>query len=214
MNKPKAPKPPAFQGQRNRQAISEQLKQLAGLIYVTDPDGVTIEELATDPRLEGVSPHTLRSWQQAGGWTKKRAQMWKAVENKARQRMTTVLATAQTAALRQFLEVRNVVLAHILGERDKEGNWVIMPVAPKSLEGLIKSLIELTEKQFELTNRVGSEMVAAVAGGNRRDPLVPATGRAIEEVRQMARAQTRQRRALREGQQDEGPQPSVDKSGA
>ena len=190
-----------FQGDRKR-PHGDALRMAAGFLYVSDPDGISVADLRTDPRFKHVPETTLQNWATADGWTQWREDLHKKARAKAESQLTSMLAQAQIGQLRTNFQVRDVLLAHIFGERDADGKWLIYPTAPKSLEGLVKVYLELSDKQLELARSLGSEIVPGGAGGSaggRNGAMLPVTGRTRDEVRALARQVTQQRRVERQG---------------
>ena len=191
--------PPTFQG--NRQAVkarhSDELRELAKTLYVTDQQGLTAKELATDERLRGVPQSTIERWRKDDGWNDARAKFRDQVQRRVMAKMQTAQAHAQIAAAKDLNQVRNVLLGHIHGVTDSAGNVLIEPVQPKSLEGAVRALKEVTVTQMNLGKQLSETALGGGAepGARRRDPLAIASGRGVDEVRKQARLMTQKRRS-------------------
>lgn len=125
------------------------LRAEAGLIYVGHPIGISIEDLAQDPRFAEVSAQTLSRWARVDRWTERRIafiEEWKA---EARKRLAGQLAQARLDELDFLSEIASSGLQKIREDA----------VAPKSLEGLMRATVEALKYKDELRQRIGDTVI-------------------------------------------------------
>lgn len=185
-------------------------RQLAKLIYISDPNGLTLEELITDPKLSHIPLSVLSDWAQEDSWNSERAKLWREIESKVKQQFTKGLVRAHSEALGHLGAVYQMLLARLTGEQNPDGTWTLPPPV-RSFETGAKTLIELQKAQIELAENMSRAASADLNDNLRRDPLVPVSGDTVENLRRQARGLTTQRRKDREQTPQGG---AVDKVGA
>lgn len=121
----------------------------AGLAYMTHPTGTTIEELHADPRFSVVSKRTLERWSSEDMWVERRTEFLQAWAEQAKQRLGTELTKARMQEMKDLQEVREIAMEKIRDEM----------TAPKSLEGMIKALVEIGKREEAVAVGVAGEMM-------------------------------------------------------
>ena len=82
------------------------LKQLAEVIYVTDKMGISLDDLAADPRFQGtISRMQIGRWAAEGLWVDKRRQFFDGLTATLKKRMGSALVQQQ---LRQMQSVEKI----------------------------------------------------------------------------------------------------------
>ena len=165
---------------------SEMIRREAGIVFVTDPHGVSIQELVQDPRFAHIPTKTLAYWCNEDKWVERRQAVFERWRKDVEERLGSEMAKSRIAEIRELHNVRKLALQKLYS--------VATPV--KSWEGVAKTLLEINARLEELASSVGREMLPAGGGGglapgeaNMRSDL------SVEEVRAAAREVLRLRRA-------------------
>lgn len=121
----------------------------AGLVYMTHPTGTTIEELHKDPRFAVVTARTLERWSSDDKWVERRTEFLQAWAEQAKAKLGTELTKARLQEMSDLQEVRLIAMDKIRDEM----------TAPKSLEGMIKALVEVGKREESVAVGVANEMM-------------------------------------------------------
>lgn len=168
---------------RDESRPSDRLRFELAAIYVTHPDGVTLEELAADPRFVGhTSITSLKRWASEDGWTAQRTKVLAEYGDRIKDKLRKELYSRITNVRIGQLDHTSTLLATML-EGAKEADV-------KSAEGAAKVAIDLMKWQLELSKDVAQELVPS-GGGSAIDPRNEATD---DEVLQAAQIVLRNRR--------------------
>jgi hypothetical protein len=155
---------------------SDRLRFELAAIYVTHPDGVTLEELAADPRFAGhASLTSLKRWASEDGWVNQRAKVLAEYGDKIKEKLRKELYSRITNVRIGQLAHTDELLKNML--EGAKGADV------KSAEGAAKVAIDLMKWQLELSKDVAQELVPS-GGGSAIDPRNDATD---EEMLQAAK---------------------------
>lgn len=166
---------------------SEMLREVARAIYVTHPDGVTLEELAEDPRFAGISSATLQRWSAQGKWSDERKAIIEAQSARLREDLKKQLWSRIT-------EVRVNQIRDVEVFRSKL-NAALAVAVPRSVEGVIKAGIELMKWELELKQGIAQEIVPPTGAGGGGAQIDPRDDLTREEVLDAARIVLEARRA-------------------
>lgn len=168
---------------RDEARPSDRLRFELAAIYVTHPDGVTLEELALDPRFAGhTSLPSIKRWAAEDGWVAQRskvlAEYGDRIKDKLRKELYSRITNVRIGQLGQTEELLKTMLK---GAQEAD---------VKSAEGAAKVAIDLMKWQLELSKDVAQELVPS-GGGSAIDPRNEATD---DEVLQAAQIVLRNRR--------------------
>lgn len=164
------------------------LREMARAIYVTHPDGVTLEELAEDPRFAGlVTFQTIAKWSAAGKWAEERKRILEQQSAKLREDLKKELWSRITS-----VRVKQISDAELM--RTKL-NAALSTAIPRSLEGVVKAGIELMKYELELKQGIAQEIVPPSGGGGGGAQLDPRDELTNTEVLDAARIVLKARRA-------------------
>lgn len=173
-----------------REGISrERARFEAGIIYTTDPDGVSVPELRKDPRFADIPEKTLYEWSTQDKWVERRKQIFEKIRAKAESKIGSVLVKSRLKEVEELQEVKDIAMG-----------WIRAGVMPKSLEGLIKALIDLNSRREELSLSIMSEAMPGMQAGGQASgiPQIGTSEFSKTEVRELAhRAIAARREAIR-----------------
>ena len=127
------------------------LRQLAGVKYVTDFNGTTISQMAKDPLFSHVAERTLYKWSMADHWGERRRINMEKWSRKLENQISNQLMTTRRAVLVQLDELGKKLLKDIGNKKLK--------LKAKSLEGAIGAFTRLASLMDELADKVGKELM-------------------------------------------------------
>lgn len=137
------------------------LRREAMLRYVCDPNGLTIEELAQHPMFKGaISQRTLERWASADRWVDERQKFIADWAAKARERLGNRMVQERIKEMDVLSEIVEVGVSKIRGDL----------VAPKSLEGVIKAVIDGLKYKDELRQAIGDDIIDKTVEGAKGLP--------------------------------------------
>lgn len=165
----------------DEKALSRQNGKLrldAGLVYMTHPKGMTLEELHADSRFGTVTLRTLERWSSEDKWVERRAEFLQAWAEQAKQKLGSELTKARLQEMKDLQEVRMIAMEKIRDEM----------TAPKSLEGMIKALVEIGKREEAVSIGVVQEMLPE--GSNSRMGIAAAADHKLTEDERRALTRT------------------------
>lgn len=171
--------------QRDPDRAPDRLRYEAAAIYVTHPDGVTVEELARDPRFAAVSSR-LKEWCAADGWVEGRKKVLDQFGEKLR-------AVLQKELYNRITQARIDQLSDVATIKARLHEQIIN-VPAKSAEGAAKAWLEISKHELELVQTVGSEIGAGLGGAFGGVPIEPRNALTETEAVEAARFVLRKRR--------------------
>jgi hypothetical protein len=131
----------------------------AGLVYMTDQSGITLDQLANDERFN-VSKRTLERWCKEDRWVERRQEFlenWAAV---ARGRLGSELCRLRQGELAQLEEIQQLAMEKVRSELTVTKSW----------EGVVKVLLDTNRRVEALAASIGAEIMPGQAtarfGGN------------------------------------------------
>lgn len=151
------------------------LRMDAGLVYMTDPDCGSIEQLSTDDRFQSVTKRTLERWCKEDRWVERRQHFLDRWSEHAKERLGSALSRHRTEEFQQLIQVRNLAL-------DKLEDPLL---EPKSWEGVAKALIDINRRIENVALSVGNEVLPEGIGAGSD----AATGHLSLEEKQTVRKQ-------------------------
>jgi hypothetical protein len=175
------------QVERRPTKFSSNLRREAGIVFVTDPHGLTLEELKTDPRFKPVSMGLLRHWCAVDKWVERRKEIFDRWKKEVEDRLGSELAKARVSEIRELHNVRRLALEKLYS----------IDTPTKSWEGVVKALLEVNARLEDLATNVGKEMLPA-ATARIGSSAAMRTELSIDEIRAATKEVLRLRReALR-----------------
>ncbi len=143
-------------------AVAQQAAFYGLLIYLRHP-GMSLKDVYDRGRMsdEDDAPlikevccyNTFTALSRQGDWVKKRDEHWAAVEARVLDAAQDEAVKAELRDIETLTAVEEVVLNHVHGVVGPNGVMVIEAVKPKSLEGLVKSLTELSKLRSSKRDR-------------------------------------------------------------
>lgn len=117
---------------RSMQRPGDKLYFDAQALYITSVDGITVEQIAQDPRFKGqVSLPTLRKWATEGRWRETREQALAGVKGRLNEILSHRLQLNTVRRVQDLLSMREMLLSKLPGAK------------VRSFEGAVKELREL-----------------------------------------------------------------------
>jgi hypothetical protein len=152
----------------------------AGLAYMTHPQGLTLDELAQDPRFARVSKRTLERWSSKDKWVERRQEFVAVWTARAKEKLGTNFMQRRLQELEELEEVGVRLLEALRNDETK----------PRTLEGVAKVFLDIGRRRDEIVTNVGNELVPG--DGERRQvaaPPVPALppGEAAQLAKELLR---------------------------
>jgi hypothetical protein len=147
----------------------------AGIIYTTDPDGLSVPDLRKDPRFADVPEATLYEWSKRDKWVERRKQVFEKIRQKAEAKIGSVLVKARMAEVEELMEVKDIAMT-----------WIRAGLMPKSLEGLVKALIDLNTRREELSLSIMTEAMPGMQEGRSTGPAIGQSEFSVTEARELA----------------------------
>lgn len=141
------------------------------VIYIKNPglsvrniwENFRVDEDSESPMIrEVVAWDTFRTVAERNKWRKKREAFWHGVEHRVLNAMQDEIVQQELAEIPRLDMAGDRLLLYILGGEDADGNKV-MPVRPKSLEGLAKALIDLDKYRAEKRRKLMERTAAAAS---------------------------------------------------
>lgn len=129
------------------------LRAEVGMVYVSHPTGISIEDLQKDPRFSSVAVRTLERWSKIDQWVERRMNFIEEWKTEARKRLAGQLAQARLDELQTLDEIALSGLQKIREDT----------VAPKSYEGLMRATVEALKYKDELRQRIGETVIEEAA---------------------------------------------------
>lgn len=163
----------------------DRLRWEARAIYLTHPDGVTVDELAKDPRfVDAVSVHQMRVWCSEDGWVEDR----KSVLAKFGDKLASELQK------KLWSKLMNLRLGQLQTVEDLLADLVakVKSTEAKSAEGAAKAVLDLLKYQVDLSQNVAKEL-SPRAGGGQIEPRSGATDEEVTEIATMVLLRRRRR---------------------
>lgn len=140
----------------------------AMLVYIDTP-GLSLRRLWETKRLDpdddesplfrdAIGWHNLAKYAKNQRWASRREEHWEAVERRVLEEMRSHRVQQELDELGTLEAVENAMLDFVQGVTDEDGNSVIERVKARSLEGLVNSLVKLSQyrdtKREKLQDRV------------------------------------------------------------
>lgn len=175
---------PAQVEKRTSRKHSDMVRREAGIVFVTDPHGVSVSELHQDPRFQSVPLNVLQDWCTEDRWLERRHEVFEKWRHEVEDRLGSEMAKARIAEIRELHKVRKLALEKLYSPA----------TAAKSWEGVARSLLEINARLEELASSVGREVLPSGPNGA---PAIDANMRSdlsIEEVRAASREVLKLRR--------------------
>lgn len=132
-----------------------QLRQDAGLTYMTSPEAITVEKLHEDPKFSKLNIQTLRRWCKEDKWVERREQFFVAWADKARDRISSAMAQTRIKQLGILDQIQQQAM-NLLSDGD---------VLPKSWEGVARVAIDAARAGEEIRSVVSAELMPPTAAG-------------------------------------------------
>jgi hypothetical protein len=129
------------------------LRAEAGMVYISHPTGVSIDDLQQDARFSTVSLRTLERWSKVDRWVDRRMSFIEDWKTEARKRLAGQLAQARIDELQTLDEIVGSGMQKIREDL----------VAPKSYEGLMRATVEALKYKDELRQRIGETVIEDAA---------------------------------------------------
>lgn len=158
------------------------LRAEAGIFYMTDQNGPTLEEMSKDQRFAKVSLKTLERWSKEDKWVERRSIFFQTWAARARERIGTELCRLRQRDLADLETVRALALDRLNDEM----------VLPKSWEGVAKILLEATEHRDRIATAIGVELMPGQ--GEQKQVTPEDVGASPEELQLAAKEILRHRR--------------------
>lgn len=121
----------------------------AGLVYMTDQEGMSIDDLSKDERFRGVSKRTLERWSKEDRWVERRSEFFEKWAAIARERLGSQLCQLRQQELTQLEEIQMLAMDKIRSEL----------TGPKSWEGVVKVLLDANRRVESLAAAIGTEIM-------------------------------------------------------
>lgn len=194
------------------------LRMEAQYLYVSSLDGITISDIAKDPRFAGaVAPKTLENWSQKDKWNEKRRDMLAKLHGNLDQQMRGVLTASLQARIADLQAIRDEAVSRLRAAY-RDGRPVL---EAKSWEGVAKVLMTANQELDDLRQQTAGNLLPGEVADPGMAQIAEKTeghpGTKVEydddELRTAAKAILQKRRAaLREARGREG-QSQVDEAG-
>lgn len=170
---------------RDESRPSDLLRPLARAIYVANADGITLEELAADPRFSGViSLTTLKRWAADDGWVAERTAALEKFGDKIKDKLARDLYSRIANVRIQQLSTVAELKADLLKKAAK--------AEVKSAEGAAKAALDLMKWELELSQNIAQEL-SPQGGGSSIDPRSDVTDAEVVEAARIVLRQRRER---------------------
>jgi len=161
------PKTEAFSPEEARQIAALRnggLRLEAGLAYITNPQGVSLADLAADPRFRGQCVlRTLERWCSADRWPERREKWVSGLAEEFQRRVGSQLVQRRLDELTALDEIRGIGMDYI---RDPT-------VRPKSWGEAVKAVNETSERMDQLTKEVQGDLTPTGQSADEKAPLAP-----------------------------------------
>lgn len=128
-----------------RTAAFDYLRLKAGLVYTTDPEGLTIPQIHQLEEFSHIPIDTLRNWSRLDNWGPRRKEIFDRWRREAEDRLGGEIARVRLEELRELQDCRRIALLRLKTET----------LEIKSLEGLLKALVVVGERIEALAKTVG-----------------------------------------------------------
>lgn len=132
-----------------RRSSQEYIRQRAALVYTTDPNGMTIEELHRIDEFKHIPLATLQQWSRLEGWTERRKEVFARWRRQAEDRIGTEISRIRLDELRQLEDIRRIAIRKLKRKATKENSW----------EGVGNLLLKLNDRLEYLAGMIGKEML-------------------------------------------------------
>lgn len=171
------------------------MRKLAHIIYTTSEQGISIRQLAEDPRLSGISKTSLERWCAEGKWPEDRQEFFEGIKKRIERQLGNTIVRSRVKQLQDvdslLLEIRDKFKPLF----DEEGKLIIPSPAVSSYEGLVGAYAKLITLSDTLREKISENVVPERFGGVRRDVEITATPKLSKrEAREAARAVLQVRR--------------------
>lgn len=176
---------------RREERPSEILREMARAIYVTHPDGVTVDEIAADPRFAGrVEASTISRWCSAGGWVDERKAMWGEAMAKLRAQLLNETVSRIGQVRIEQIKTVDAIRKKLMID--------LQTAQARSSEGVAKAMIELMKLELELKNGIAAEIApSGSSGGGVIDPKNDLTeGEVLDAARVVLQARRKAAKAI------------------
>ncbi len=147
---------------RNPDRPSDRLRFEAKAIYTTHPDGITVEELANDPRFASVALDTLYNWSRQDGWVEERRRVLQDFGNRLKKDLQKALYSRLAQVRIKQLRTVSKVKQNLLNK--------LLHADVKSAEGAAKVVIDLMKHELDLSHSIGQELNPGQVSGGAIDP--------------------------------------------
>jgi hypothetical protein len=112
------------------------VRQKAGLVYTTDPDGLTVLQLRELEEFKDVPVQTLQKWSQLDNWTSRRKEVFEKWRIAAEDRLGGELARTRIEELRELQDIKRLALGKLKSAATEAKSW----------EGVAKVLVLINER--------------------------------------------------------------------
>lgn len=162
------------------------LRRMAEIRYVTDPQGISSQELSEIEPFKGVvRPHLMCDWRSKHDWVEKRKKYFDGVSDSIKKKLGKRLVSIQVEQLKELDTLYHDAIAKLKERKLK----------PKTLEGMITALVKLVTASNELRDRIAREIVPENLGGTRDEGMQVTPKLTESEARAAAKAIIHERRA-------------------
>lgn len=150
---------PARKQNRLSHVEREGLRHLAQTLFVTDPDGISTQDLADMPEFARVRHDMIRTWAVEDDWRQKRRDVMQRWRQRIADRMGEKIAQQRVQAYEDAQKLYRQTLAFVSGGEDG-----VVSVQPKSFEGTVSTVIKLEKHMAELRREITAVAGSAVDG--------------------------------------------------
>lgn len=109
---------------------------------------VDLEDPESTPIREAVKYRTIELRASRGNWQERRKEHWRQIENRILAKLQSDMVEREAAEIKKLDKLTGVAESYIYGVRDPNDPdaWLIAPVRPRSMEGVVGALAKIDER--------------------------------------------------------------------
>jgi hypothetical protein len=108
---------------RTAYAQMQSLRFSAGMRFVLDLDGMTIEALSNLPEYKHIGKGTIYQWAARDKWTERRSRLFEEVQGRLERRMSATLTEALAKRMEHLIDLQGLAYEKLMSKKTKTGSW-------------------------------------------------------------------------------------------
>ncbi|RYF12704.1 MAG: hypothetical protein EOO40_00555, partial [Deltaproteobacteria bacterium] len=156
-------KRPVVKGNTGRPRMThterEGLRHLAQTLFITDPDGISTQDLSDMPEFVAVRHEMIRTWAVEDNWVQKRRDVMQRWRKRIADKMGERIAQQRLQSFEDAQKLYRQTLAFVTGGEDG-----VISVQPRSFEGTVNTVIKLEKHMADLRREIATVAGSAADG--------------------------------------------------